>query len=109
MAQHEEYFHWSHTAAEVRLLMLDGRCAFTIPIFLLHMSKSTFLLMIATCFMFWMLERYGLSLVDFFRMLRFKVGALGTRHMAIAPTDRSSIRYDYFRYAAGARIPFPER
>ncbi len=62
--------YWRDSARTPRFFMIDARAAFPLLLFLLHIRLWTFILaLIATAF-FAALERYGFSLVVFFRWFR---------------------------------------
>ncbi|EKD76819.1 MAG: IcmT protein [uncultured bacterium] len=61
--------------------MWDGRAAFPVVIFLIHIAWWTFLLTVALITFFSVLNRYGFTPIVFARWLRSLIG--GSRKMAI--------------------------
>jgi intracellular multiplication protein IcmT len=54
-------WHWRNSMKPVRFFALDARVSFFLLLFLLHMRPWTFGLFWVVCFLFWFLERKGLT------------------------------------------------
>ena len=62
--------HWRESARTPRFFMIDGRAAFPMLLFLLHIRGWTFIVaLIATAF-FALLEHYGFTMIIFARWFR---------------------------------------
>lgn len=70
MPDFSENANWRDTARPARFLMLDARVTPVIMLFLLHITWWTFFTMVAVLLFFTGIERYGFSVVTFFRFLR---------------------------------------
>lgn len=66
----KEDTHWRDSARQARFFMIDARAAFPLLIFLMHIRMWTFVLAITTMCFFALLEKFGFTLVIFFRWLR---------------------------------------
>ena len=73
--------HWRDSARTPRFYFIDGRAAFPMLIFLLHIRLWTFVLASIATMFFSLLERYGFSFMVFLRWLRGFLG--GGRKMAL--------------------------
>ncbi len=62
--------HWRNTQKPVRFFFVDARAFFPLFIFLVHARSWTFGLTILTLFVFWLMERRGLSFDSALRALR---------------------------------------
>lgn len=72
--------HWRDSARTVRFFFFDYRAAFPLVFTILHFRAWTFWTAVITTVFFAMLERYGFTVVVFFRYLRSFVA--GKRKMA---------------------------
>ena len=73
--------HWRDSARSIRFFIWDGKAAFPMVLFLMHMRIWTFVVALATMMFFTVLNRYGFSPVVFFRWLRNLLA--GRRKLAI--------------------------
>jgi intracellular multiplication protein IcmT len=73
--------HWRDSARTPRFFFIDARAAFPLLLFLLHIRWWSFSLAVITMIFFGALERYGFSLIVFFRWLRSTLA--GPRKVAI--------------------------
>lgn len=62
--------HWRDSARVPRFFLIDARAAFPLLFFLLHIRLWTFIVAVVVTLFFGILERYGFSLVVFWRWLR---------------------------------------
>lgn len=62
--------HWRDSARPVKFFMWDGRAAFPVVIFLMHMVLWTFILVIVLIMFFSIISRYGFTPIVFFRWFR---------------------------------------
>ncbi len=62
--------HWRDSARPVMFFGLDGRAAFPVVIFLMHISLWTFGITIFFMIFFSLLNRYGFTPMVFFRWMR---------------------------------------
>lgn len=81
MARFSSTAHWRDTARAARFFLIDYRAAFPLLLFLLHIRLWTFIAAIATTIFLALLERYGFTLIVFFRWLRSTLA--GPRKFAI--------------------------
>ena len=63
-------WHWRNTMKPVRFFQFDARAGFFIVLVLVHARLWTFVLMLLVLFIFWLLERKGLSFAAALRALR---------------------------------------
>jgi intracellular multiplication protein IcmT len=63
-------WHWRNTMKPVRFFQFDARAGFFIILVLMHARIWTVALMIGVLFIFWILERKGLSFAAAMRALR---------------------------------------
>jgi intracellular multiplication protein IcmT len=68
--QTEGDWHWRNSMKPVRFFALDARVAIFFMLFIVHMRTFTFGLFWFMCFLFWMLERKGLTFDAALRSLR---------------------------------------
>lgn len=73
--------HWRDSARPVKFFMWDGRAAFPVVIFLMHIALWTFILTAVLIVFFSILNRYGFTPIVFFRWFRGLIG--GNRKMAV--------------------------
>jgi len=73
--------HWRDSARPVKFFIWDGRAAFPVIIFFMHMSLWTFITAIVLIFFFSILNRFGFTPVVFFRWLRSMIA--GPQKIAI--------------------------
>ena len=74
--------HWRDSARTAKFFIVDSRAAFPLIFFLLHIRWWTLSVAIVAMLFFALLERYGFTVVVFFRWLR---GALaGPNKSAVA-------------------------
>ncbi|MBS0359397.1 MAG: IcmT/TraK family protein [Proteobacteria bacterium] len=62
--------HWRDSARNPRFFMIDFRAVFPVFLLLLHIRWWSFAVTVVAIFFFTMLERYGFTVVVFFRWLR---------------------------------------
>lgn len=62
--------HWRDSARIPRFYMVDGRAAFPMLLFLLHIRLWTFIVAVIATAFFTILERYGYTIGVFLRRLR---------------------------------------
>ena len=62
--------HWRDSARPVKFFIWDGRAAFPVVIFLMHMTLWTLGVTILLIIFFSILNRYGFTPIVFFRWLR---------------------------------------
>lgn len=74
--------HWRDSARNVRFFIWDGKTAFPMLLFLLHIKLWTFATALAVTLFFTVLRHYGYTMEVFFRYLRNL--ASGPRKAAIA-------------------------
>lgn len=70
MAEGEVNWHWRNTMKPVRFFQFDARVGVFILLLLVHFRVWTLCLMIGVFFVFWILERKGLSFAAAIRALR---------------------------------------
>lgn len=75
--QTEGDWHWRNSMKPVRFFALDARVSVFFLFLILHMRLWTVGLFVFMCFMFWMLERRGLTFDAALRSLRTWI--LGTK------------------------------
>jgi intracellular multiplication protein IcmT len=68
--RHPETAHWRDSARTPMFFVLDAYSAFPLLAFTLHIRLWTFLLAIAACTFFAILNRFGFSVPVFLRWLR---------------------------------------
>lgn len=62
--------HWRDSAREVRFFIWDGKTAFPMVLFLMHISMWTFVVAITATTFFSVLKHYGITVDVFFRRFR---------------------------------------
>ncbi len=62
--------HWRDSARSVKFFMWDGRAAFPVVIFLMHMTLWTLGITVVLIMFFSILNRYGFTPIVFFRWTR---------------------------------------
>jgi len=62
--------HWRDSARTPKFFFIDGRAAFPMLIFLLHIRLWTFIVAVIATLFFTVLERFGFTLPVFGRWLR---------------------------------------
>lgn len=67
-------WHWRNTMKPVRLFQFDARAGFFVVLVLIHFRLWTLGLMGVVLFVFWVLERKGLSFAAALRSLRLWFG-----------------------------------
>lgn len=72
--------HWRDSARSIRFFIVDYKACFPLLIFLFHITKFTFVMVILAVAFFGALERYGFSPTVFFRWFRSFLA--GPRKMA---------------------------
>lgn len=73
--------HWRDSARPIKFFVWDGRAAFPVVIFLMHMALWTFITAIALIIFFSILNRYGFTPIVFFRWFRGLIA--GPRKIAV--------------------------
>lgn len=73
--------HWRDSARPIKFFIWDGRAAFPVVIFLLHIALWTFILTVVLIVFFSILNRYGFSPIVFVRWFRNLIA--GNRKMAV--------------------------
>lgn len=73
--------HWRDSARSVRFFIWDGKNAFPMLLFLLHIRLWTFVVAVLATLFFTLLNRYGFSIEVFFRWFRGIIA--GRRKIAI--------------------------
>lgn len=73
--------HWRDSARPIKFFMWDGRAAFPVVIFFLHIAWWTFFLTAFLIVFFSILNRYGFSPIVFARWFRTLIA--GNRKMAV--------------------------
>jgi intracellular multiplication protein IcmT len=73
--------HWRDSARPIKFFIWDGRAAFPVVIFLMHISLWTFITTLVLIIFFSILNRYGFTPMVFFRWFRNLIA--GSRKMAI--------------------------
>ena len=73
--------HWRDSARPVKFFMWDGRVAFPVVIFLMHISWWTFAITFISIIFLSILNRYGLSPIVFLRAFRSFIA--GKRKIAV--------------------------
>ena len=73
--------HWRDSARPVKFFMWDGRAAFPVVIFLMHISFWTLGITVTLIIFFSILNRYGFTPIVFARWFRSLIA--GPRKMAI--------------------------
>jgi len=79
-------WHWRNTMKPARFFQFDARAGFFVIVLLVHARLWTLGLMIAVLFIFWILERKGLSFASALRSIR--VWLLGPNRPAWIYTRR---------------------
>ena len=79
--------HWRDSARNVRFFVWDGKTAFPMLLFLLHITLWTFITALSVTFFFTILRHYGYTVEVFFRYLRNLIA--GPRKAAIAWWEES--------------------
>jgi len=72
--------HLRDSARAARFFMIDARAAFPLLLFLLHIKLWTFVLAVIATLFFGILERYGFTLVVFWRW--FRTSLVGRRKVS---------------------------
>ena len=62
--------HWRDSARSVRFFIWDGKTAFPMLLFLLHIRLWTFIVAVLAMLFFTVLNRYGFSVIVFLRWFR---------------------------------------
>jgi len=62
--------HWRDSARIPKFYMVDGRAAFPLLLFLLHIRLWTFVVAIVATVFFTVLQKYGYTITVFWRRLR---------------------------------------
>ncbi|OGT06921.1 MAG: phosphoesterase [Gammaproteobacteria bacterium GWF2_41_13] len=78
--------HWRDSARPVRFFFIDGKAAFPLVLFLLHIRLWTFIIAVACSLFFTVLNHFGFSPIVFFRWLRNFIA--GDRKVAYPPWMR---------------------
>ncbi|OGT52830.1 MAG: phosphoesterase [Gammaproteobacteria bacterium RIFCSPHIGHO2_12_FULL_41_15] len=73
--------HWRDSARSVRFFIWDGKTAFPMLLFLLHIQWWTLIVAVITMLFFTLLNRYGFSIDVFGRWFRSVIA--GSRKIAI--------------------------
>ena len=73
--------HWRDSARPVKFFMWDGRAAFPVVIFLMHIAVWTFFLTIALIIFFSILNHYGFTPIVFARWVRNAIA--GNRKLSV--------------------------
>lgn len=73
--------HWRDSARSVKFFIWDGKAAYPIVIFLVHMSLLTLGIALGTMLFFTVLNYFGYTITVFFRVLRNWIA--GSRKAAI--------------------------
>lgn len=62
--------HWRNTQKPARFFALDARAVSALLLFMIHARLWTFILAVVVMFVFWFLERHGLTFEASLRALR---------------------------------------
>lgn len=62
--------HWRDSARSIRFFLWDGKAAFPMLLFLMHMRIWTLAVAVGAMMFFTILNRYGFTPIVFFRWLR---------------------------------------
>ncbi|HCU04768.1 MAG: phosphoesterase [Gammaproteobacteria bacterium GWE2_42_36] len=62
--------HWRDSARPVRFFFIDGKAAFPLVLFLLHIRLWTFIIALTCSIFFTVLSHFGFSPIVFLRWLR---------------------------------------
>lgn len=73
--------HWRDSARSVRFFIWDGKTAFPMLLFLLHIQWWTLIVAVIAMLFFTILNRYGFSIEVFWRWFRTTIA--GQRKIAI--------------------------
>ena len=73
--------HWRDSARPIKFFIWDGRAAFPVLIFILHVALWTFITALTLIVFFSVLNRYGFTPMVFFRWFRSIIA--GGRKMSI--------------------------
>ncbi|OGT63682.1 MAG: phosphoesterase [Gammaproteobacteria bacterium RIFCSPHIGHO2_12_FULL_45_9] len=73
--------HWRDSARPIKFFIWDGRAAFPVLIFILHMSLLTFIIAFGLIVFLSILNRYGFTPMVFFRWFRSLIS--GNRKLSI--------------------------
>lgn len=79
-------WHWRNTMKTVRFFMFDAKAAGPVFLFLMHARTWTLVLFIVSLFLFWTLEKRGLTFASALRAMR--VWLLGDKRPALLYTKR---------------------
>lgn len=72
--------HWRDSARPIKFFIWDGKAAFPMVLFLMHIRLWTFIVAVATMMFFTILNRYGFSPMVFLRWARSSIA--GKRKIA---------------------------
>lgn len=73
--------HWRDSARSIKFFIWDGRAAFPVVLFLIHITWWTFITTIVLICFFSILNHYGFTPIVFFRWLRNFIA--GPRKIAV--------------------------
>lgn len=73
MSEERESNYWRDTALTPKLYMIDYKCALLVIVFLIHIKLFTFIILVASLIFFGILEKYNLDMLNFFKLIRFKL------------------------------------
>jgi len=73
--------HWRDSARPVKFFIWDGKAAFPMLLFLMHIKLWTFIVAVCAMMFFTILNRYGFTPFVFLRWLRSSIA--GRRKLAI--------------------------
>jgi len=73
--------HWRDSARSIKFFIWDGKAAFPMVLFLVHMHVWTLIVAVVSMMFFTLLNRYGFSPLVFARWLRSTLA--GSRKMAV--------------------------
>lgn len=90
--QDQVNWHWRNSMRPVRFFGLDARAAFPFVLLLLHARWSTFFLVLASTFVFRILEKNGLTFSS--AMRRFRLFITGNDRPALMTFKRRRMK-DY--------------
>lgn len=62
--------HWRNTQKPARFFFLDARAFMAVVVFLIHARLYTFILAVSIMFIFWLVERRGLTFDSALRAFR---------------------------------------
>lgn len=83
-------WHWRNSMKTVRFFAFDAKAAGPFMLFIMHIRLWTFLLFIFSLFLFWTLEKRGLSFGSALRA--FRIWLIGAKRPAVVFTKKQRMK-----------------